>query len=271
MPKSSRKIAAILAADVVDYSRLMGVDDARTLAALKDRRAIFDRLVGEFEGPEFGSVGDSLMAQFPSAVNAVRCAQAIQRAISEADESRPADRRMTLRIGINLGDVIEEDGALFGDGVNVAARLQSLAEPGGILVSGSVYEQVKNRLGARFTFVGARQVKNIAEPVRTYAVSAPAARHLGQRIAAWPGAGTDGRGGLRPGVLVAVGLRPAGRDDRAPSWALPALITLLAAGFVLAVALAWRSGRRRPMRRGFASSPDDRERRERRRHLVGMA
>ena len=248
MPRSSRKIAAILAADVVDYSRLMGVDDEGTLAALKDRRAIFDRLVGEFEGSEFGSVGDSLMAQFPSAVNAVRCAQAIQRAISETDESRPADRRMTLRIGINLGDVIEEDGALFGDGVNVAARLQALAGPGGILVSGSVYEQVKNRLGARFTFVGARQVKNIAEPVRTYAVSEPAARDLGQRIAAlaW-----------RPGLMAAaiyvlaswLLVRLYGRlgvTASAPSWALPALITLLAAGFVLAVALAWRPGRRRP-------------------------
>ena len=149
MPKTSRKIAAILAADVVNYSRLMGVDDEQTLALLKERREIFDRLVSEFEGQEFGSVGDSLMAQFASAVNAVRCAQAIQRAIARTNESVAAERRMSLRIGINLGDVIEENGALFGDGVNVAARLQALAEPGGILVSGSVYEQVRNRLDAR--------------------------------------------------------------------------------------------------------------------------
>src|SRR5688572_24884789 len=170
MPKTARKIAAILAADVVGYSRLMGVDDEQTLASLKERREIFNRLVGEFDGREFGSVGDSLMAQFGSAVNAVRCAQEIQRTIARANESVPAGRRMSLRIGINLGDVIEEDGALFGDGVNVAARLQTLAEPGGILVSGSVHEQVRNKLDASLTFAGTRQVKNIAEPVRTYQV-----------------------------------------------------------------------------------------------------
>ena len=184
MPKTSRKIAAILAADVVNYSRLMGVDDAQALASLKERREIFDRLVSEFEGREFGSVGDSLMAQFASAVNAVRCAQEIQRAIGQTNESAPAGQRMELRIGINLGDVIEEDGALFGDGVNVAARLQSLAAPGGILVSGSVHEQVRNKLDASLTFVGTRQVKNIAEPVRTYQVSEAAVRHLGHRVLA---------------------------------------------------------------------------------------
>src|SRR5687768_6618467 len=148
MPKTSRKIAAILAADVVNYSRLMGVDEEQALASLKERREIFDRLVSEFEGREFGSVGDSLMAQFASAVNAVRCAQEIQRAIARTNESAPAGQRMALRIGINLGDVIEEDGALFGDGVNVAARLQSLAAPGGILLSGSVHEMVWNKLYA---------------------------------------------------------------------------------------------------------------------------
>ena len=162
----------------------MGVDDAQALASLKERREIFDRLVSEFEGREFGSVGDSLMAQFASAVNAVRCAQEIQRAIGQTNESAPAGQRMELRIGINLGDVIEEDGALFGDGVNVAARLQSLAAPGGILVSGSVHEQVRNKLDASLTFVGTRQVKNIAEPVRTYQVSEAAVRHLGHRVLA---------------------------------------------------------------------------------------
>jgi len=242
MPKTSRKIAAILAADVVNYSRLMGVDDERTLASLKERREIFDRLVSEFDGRVFGSVGDSLMAQFGSAVNAVRCAQEIQRAIARTNESVPADRQMSLRIGINLGDVIEEDGALFGDGVNVAARLQSLAEPGGILVSGSVHEQVRNKLGARITFAGNRQVKNIAEPVRTYQVSEPAVRHLGHRVVAF----------LRlRGVIVAatylvlasllilayVRLAPA---TGAPAWMLPGLITLLAAGFIAVIAAGRR-------------------------------
>ncbi|HSC06543.1 MAG TPA: tetratricopeptide repeat protein [Steroidobacteraceae bacterium] len=170
MAEHARKVAAILAADVVDYSRLMGADEPATLDALKIRRALFERLVTDFDGREFGSVGDSLMAQFPSAVNAVRCAQAIQAAVAQENGSLAPERRMQLRIGINLGDVIEEDGALFGDGVNVAARLQSLAEPGGILISGAVHEQVRKKLAATFRFVGAKHVKNIADPVPAYEV-----------------------------------------------------------------------------------------------------
>ncbi|HSC08763.1 MAG TPA: tetratricopeptide repeat protein [Steroidobacteraceae bacterium] len=170
MPEYGRKIATILAADVVEYSRLMGVDDETTLAALNVRRTIFDRLVREFEGRVFGSVGDSLMAEFPSAVNAVRCAQAIQQAIEKENEPLPVDRRLALRIGLNLGDVIEKDDTLFGDGVNVAARLQSLATPGGILISGAVYEHVKKRLPARLSYAGARHVKNIVDPIAVYEV-----------------------------------------------------------------------------------------------------
>ncbi len=171
MVKDKRKIAAILAADVVGYGRLMGADEQSALAALKIRRAIFERLVKEFDGQEFGSVGDSLMAQFPSAINAVRCARSLQHAIAEENDTVPAERRMALRIGVNLGDVIEENGVLFGDGVNIAARLQAMAAPGGVLVSGAVYEQVKNKLSAGFTSLGARQVKNIAEPVACYEVT----------------------------------------------------------------------------------------------------
>ena len=170
MLEHGRKIAAILAADVVGYSRLMGVDEVGTLAALNTRRALFTRLVQEHEGHEFGSVGDSLMAQFPSAVNAVHCAQAIQQAIAKENEPLAPERRMSLRIGVNLGDVLEENGALFGDGVNVAARLQALAEPGGILISGAVYEHVKKKLPNRLSYAGTRQVKNIAEPVAVYEV-----------------------------------------------------------------------------------------------------
>lgn len=170
MLERGRKIAAILAADVVEYSRLMGADDSGTLAALKVRRALFEQLVKEFDGREFGSVGDSLMAQFPSAVNAVRCAQAIQQAVAKENEPLAPDRRMSLRIGVNLGDVIEENDALFGDGVNVAARLQSLTAPGGILVSGAVYDQVKKKVPARFSYAGVRHVKNIADLVSTYEV-----------------------------------------------------------------------------------------------------
>ena len=175
METNNRKIAAILAADVVEYSRLMGADEPATLAALKIRRALFDRLVQEFGGQEFGSVGDSLMAQFPSAINAVRCARDLQHAIAVENDSLPSDRRMALRIGVNLGDVIEENGVLFGDGVNIAARLQSMAAPGGVLVSGAVYEQVKNKLSVNFTFIGARSVKNIVDPVPCYELAQPVA------------------------------------------------------------------------------------------------
>src|SRR5688572_3456614 len=234
MPKTTRKIAAILAADVAGYSRLMGVADEQTLAWLTERREIFGRLVGEFDGREFGSVGDSLMAQFGSPVNAVRCAQEIQRTIARTNESVPPDRRMSLRIGINLGDVIEEDGALFGDGVNVAARLQTLAEPGGILMSGPVREQVRNKLEPRNAFAGTRAVKNIAEPVKAYQVSEPAVRHLGQRIVAL----------LRRRVMMVAAaylvlssllVMAFGRiapSAGAPAWMPPALVSLLAGAFV---------------------------------------
>jgi len=168
MLKDSRKIAAILAADVVEYSRLMGADETGALAALKVRRVIFDELAKEFDGQEFGSVGDSLMAEFASAVNAVLCAQAIQQRIEAENSLLPPARRMQLRIGVNLGDVIEENGSAFGDAVNIAARLQSLAKPGGVLISGTVYDQVHLRVPARFIDAGMRQVKNVDEPVRTF-------------------------------------------------------------------------------------------------------
>ncbi len=176
MLQRGRKIAAILAADVVEYTRLMGMDEPATLAALKVRRGIFERLVGEFEGRVFGSVGDSLMAQFPSAVNAVQCGLAIQRSVAEENQPLPADQRMALRIGINLGDVIEEDGSLFGDGVNVAARLQALAASGGILVSAAVQQQVEKKVPAQFVDAGARHIKNVRDPVTVFDVLPAGAR-----------------------------------------------------------------------------------------------
>lgn len=182
--KDNRILAAILAADVVEYSRLMGADEKGTLAALQMRRNIFDELVAELAGREFGSVGDSLMAEFPSAVNAVQCALAIQQRIESENAALPAARRMQLRIGVNLGDVIEDRGAAFGDTVNVAARLQSLAKPGGVLISGPVYDQVHLRLPARYINAGLRQVKNIVEPVRTFEVLPAEPAGVARRIAA---------------------------------------------------------------------------------------
>lgn len=170
MVRDSRKIAAILAADVVDYSRLMGADEAGTLAALRARRATFEELVREFDGRVFGSVGDSLMAEFASAVNAVSCALAIQERIGGENAALPAVVRMQLRIGVNLGDIIKEKGSVFGDTVNVAARLQALAKPGGVLISGPVYDQVHLKIPGRFIDAGSRQFKNIQEPVRSFEV-----------------------------------------------------------------------------------------------------
>jgi adenylate cyclase len=184
MQKDSRIIAAILAADVVEYSRLMATDEPGTLAALKGRRAIFAEQVAEFGGREFGSVGDSLMAEFPSAVNAVAAALAIQEAVAAGNAALPPARRMMLRIGVNLGDVIEEKGGFFGDAVNVAARLQALARPGGVLISGAVYDQVHAKVAARFVDAGTRQVKNIREPVRSFEVLPAASPGFGGRLTA---------------------------------------------------------------------------------------
>lgn len=248
--RDARRIAAILAADVVGYSRLMGADDEAALASLKAVRARFDQLVAEFDGRVFGSVGDSLMAQFASAVNAVRCAQAIQHAMQEDNAPLPAAQRMQLRIGIDLGDVIDEGGTLYGDGVNVAARLQALAEPGGILVSGAVHGQVRKRLAVRFIDVGSRPVKNIAEPVHVYALPVAAAAYRWHRLAAW----LRHRGVLVALAYVAVAagaVFAVGRyaPDTAPPWLPAALVTLLAAGFIPAIAYAWRFDARYPLPR----------------------
>lgn len=180
MVRESRKIAAILAADVVDYSRLMGADEAGTLAALAIRRAHFDTLVGEFDGRVFGSVGDSLMAEFPSAVHAVECAQAIQGAIANENAGTAPGKQMRLRIGVNLGDVIEDRDGVAGDAVNVAARLQALAKPGGILVSGAVHEQVHLKIPGRYVDAGTRRVKNIEDPIHVFEVHPPPTSPIGR-------------------------------------------------------------------------------------------
>ena len=166
-----RRLAAILAADVVSYSRLMEQDEAGTLAALKSlRKAVLDPLVARHEGRIFKTTGDGVLVEFASAVNAVRCATDMQQGMADANNGRPEDRHIILRIGVNLGDVMVEGGDLFGDGVNIAARLESLAEPGGISLSRGVYEQVRRRLDCHFDDLGRQPVKNIAEPVHVYRV-----------------------------------------------------------------------------------------------------
>jgi len=164
-----RRLAAILAADVVGYSRLMEQDESGTLAALKERRKrILAPLVAEHEGRIVKVMGDGVLVEFASAVNAVACAVELQKRMAAANQDQADDRRIVLRIGINLGDVVVEGGDLYGDGVIIAVRLQAMAEPGGICLAGSVYEQVGNKLPLAFDDLGPCEVKNIAKPVRIF-------------------------------------------------------------------------------------------------------
>ena len=165
-----RKLTAILSADVEGYSRLMGEDEEATVRTLNTYREAMSRLIEEHQGRVIDSPGDNLLAEFTSAVNAVQCAVVIQAELRASNVALAEDRRMNYRIGINLGDVIVDGARIYGDGVNVAARVESLAEGGGICVSGTVYDQVVNKLSYTFDNRGEHTVKNIADPVRVYAV-----------------------------------------------------------------------------------------------------
>ena len=169
MAPIQRKLTAILAADVHQFSRLMGADEAGTLADLRACRQIIDAIIAEHHGRIFGSAGDSVVAEFASAVSATLCAVECQRAIA-ARNAQPDTRPLRFRIGINIGDVIVEGDNLYGDGVNVAARLESLADPGGICISHTVHDQIKNKLALNYEDLGPQTVKNIAEPVRVFRV-----------------------------------------------------------------------------------------------------
>src|SRR5207253_8624905 len=162
-----RRLTAILAADVVGYSRLMGADEAGTLAALKSVRTDFiDGKVAEHQGRIVKLTGDGMLVEFPSVVSAVACAAEVQRGVEKRNADVPLDRRIEFRIGINLGDVIVEGEDIYGDGVNVAARLESIAEAGGITVSQSVRDHVGNRLSLTFEDRGEQKLKNIEKPLR---------------------------------------------------------------------------------------------------------
>ena len=151
----------------------MGADEVGTLKGLTERRAILDRLIGEHRGRIANTAGDSVLAEFGSAVDAVKCAVDAQAALAEANSSLPPDHRINFRIGVHIGDVMVRAGDLFGDGVNIAARLQTLAKPGGVCISGATYDQVRKVLPMTFVDLGAQQVKNIQEPIRAYQVGAP--------------------------------------------------------------------------------------------------
>jgi len=168
-----RKLAAILSTDVKGYSRLMGEDEVATIRTLTTYRALMATLIQEHRGRVGGAPGDNLLAEFASVVEAVQCAVAIQRELRIRNAELPPHRRMEFRIGINLGDVIVEEERIYGDGVNIAARLEALAEPGGVLVSNTVHEQVRDKLPFTFEDLGEHEVKNIARPLRVYRVHGP--------------------------------------------------------------------------------------------------
>src|SRR3989440_4034495 len=166
-----RKLAAIFAADIAGYSRLMARDEVGTLARLKACRAIIDRLIASHRGRIFNTAGDSVVADFASAVDAVQCAVAVRAAIVTENAER-ADEPVQLRIGVHVGDVMVDGSNLLGDGVNIAARLESLAEPGAICISGAARDHIGNMLPLGFDDLGDQQVKNIAQAIRVYRVQA---------------------------------------------------------------------------------------------------
>jgi adenylate cyclase len=190
---ATRRLTAILAADVAGYSRLMGADEEGTHERLKAHlRELIDPKIAEHRGRIVKNTGDGFLAEFQSVVDAVRCAVEVQREMAEANAAIPQEKRIEFRVGINLGDVIVEGEDIFGDGVNIAARLERLVEPGGICVSRVVRDQVRDKLDFAFEDLGEQQVKNIARPVRVFAlreadVDPPASRVPFAKSIAEPG------------------------------------------------------------------------------------
>jgi class 3 adenylate cyclase len=165
-----RKLTAILSADVAGYSRLMGDNEEATIQTLTDYRVAMTTLIQQYRGRVVDTTGDNLLAEFASAVDAVNCAVEIQRELGERNAELPDVRRMEFRIGVNVGDVVEEEDRIYGDGVNIAARVEGLADACGICISGRVYDQVENKLDLAYDFLGEQKVKNITRPVRVYRV-----------------------------------------------------------------------------------------------------
>ena len=171
-PALERRLATILSADVAGYSRMMGANEEATVKTLRGHRAIFEAMLKQHRGRIFNTAGDAILAEFPSAVDAVRCATEIQTALQTRNEHLPPEQKLQFRMGINLGDVVvQDDGDLLGDGVNLASRIQTVAEPGGVCISGSVYDQIQNKLTLQFKPLGEQQFKNIGQPIRTFTIT----------------------------------------------------------------------------------------------------
>jgi class 3 adenylate cyclase len=209
----TRNLAAILVSDVVGYSRLAGADEDRALARLRAVRSdLIDPTIAVHHGRVVKRTGDGTIVEFRSVVDAVRCATEVQQGMIDRNAGVPAERRIEFRIGIHLGDVVEEsDGDLMGDGVNIAARLQSVAKPGGICISDDAYRQVKSRLDLKASDLGPVPLKNIAEPMRAYSLD------VGARPEARPPAGApttlNGRASICPSILARSRSRPSPRSN----------------------------------------------------------
>jgi class 3 adenylate cyclase len=250
-----RKLSAILMVDVSGYSRMMGRDEERTTVLIREFHGRTKGLIDSLQGRVVDTAGDSVFGEFDSVINAVRCAQAIQNAQAQVNADRSAAERIETRIGVHLGDVIVQDYQVYGDGVNIAARLQSIAEPGSIFVSEAVYQQVHQRLDLAFDDLGARQLKNIEHPIRLYRLRSrdgsraldtrPSERDEPRASSSAPGSWSNAL--LHPSSIVplivgawllatALGLPPQGRM-------LPA-IGAVVAGVGVGRALRLRTGKR---------------------------
>lgn len=222
-----RKLTAILSADVVGYSRLMDDNEEATIRTLNDYRVSITSLIQQYRGRVVDAIGDNLLAEFVSAVDAVNCSVETQRDLTERNAELPYERKMEFRIGVNVGDVVDEGGRIYGDGVNIAARVEGLAEAGGICISGRVYDQVENKLDIEFEFLGEQKVKNITRPVRIY------------RVLSYPGAAVR---------RVVQAKEAVGRRRRKMALAIAAVVV------VGAVAVAgWQFYQRRSMKVRVAS------------------
>lgn len=205
MTETRRKLTTIFSADVQDYTRLMGTDEEGTLAMLKRYRDAMSRLIGSHGGRVINTWGDGLIADFPSVVEAVRAAVDVQNELAGLNAARPADGRMLFRIGINLGDVIVDGDDIYGDGVNIAARLQASATAGGIVISNTVYDQVRNKVAVGFEFLGPLAVKNVADAVPSYAVRV--GDGVGEPLSSSSDASSGSQAAAQPGPPVSAKMR----------------------------------------------------------------
>ncbi len=212
-----RKLTIILAADVVGFSTMMGGDEAGTLESLKQCRAIIDSGIAEHHGRVFGSAGDSVIAEFASPVQAVLCAGDFQERLAARNAEGADKGRMEFRVGVNMGDVIVDGDNLYGEGVNVAARLEAIADPGGVCLSGKVYEEIKRKLDLSFVAGGAQQLKGIIDPVPVYHLSGRGVRAPAdgdtELLAAGPAAATRARLADAPPTVAVLPLKVISGDD----------------------------------------------------------